>query len=168
MGDGATAMAHGGGRRSGWSAPVRWAAGIGVREKSLAVFGPDAVTPAGATIPSWRVSVISIPHLPPRAGETLGHVRAAASLASLSFLEVLFCTQWSGALGCSGLSLVGVAVAGHPCSVELPLLAFAFSSFSFGLVVLFAPAILYRCWLLWNTKRGETLFRYSDGLVGWC
>ena len=50
--------------------------------------------------------------------------------------------------GCSGLSLVGVAVAGHSRSVELPLLAFASSSFSFGLVVLFTPAIMYRYWLL--------------------
>ena len=129
MGDGATAMAHGGGRRSGWSAPVRWAVGLECGRNPCRFFGSDAVTPAGATIPSWRVSVISIPHLPPRAGETLGHVRAAASSASLSFLEVLFCTRWSGASGCSGLSLVGVAVAGHPRFVELPLLAFVSSSF---------------------------------------
>ena len=118
-------MAHGDGRRFGGSDPSGWAVGSGNAGEIPAGFGPDAVTPAGATIPSWRVSVISIPHLPPRAGETLGHVRAAASSASLSFLEVLFCTRWFGASGCSGLSLVGVAVAGHPRSVELPLLAFA-------------------------------------------
>ena len=110
--------------------------------------------------------MISIPHLPPRAGETLGHVRAAASSASLSFLEVLFCTRWSGASGCSGLCLMGVAVAGHPRSVELSLLAFASSSFSFGLVVLFAPAILYRCWLLWNRKRGKPFFGKTSDIMG--
>ena len=97
MGDGATAMAHGGGRRSGWSAPVRWAVGIGVREKSLAVFGSDAVTPAGATIPPWRVSVVFIPLYPPCAGGN-PRIRPGSSVVGVvSFLEVLLGTRRIGA-----------------------------------------------------------------------
>ena len=73
-------------------------------------------------------------------GETLGPVWAAASSASHSFLEVLLGTRRIGA-SFGGLFPVGAAMADHPRFVELPLLAFVSSSFSFGLVVLLAPAI---------------------------
>ena len=91
--------------------------------------------------------------------EILGHVRATASSASHSFLEVLLGTRRFGASGCGGLFLEGVAVAGHPRFVELPLLAFVSSFFSFGLDVLFAPAILVSVLVALEYKAGETLFR---------
>ena len=57
-------------------------------------------------------------------------------------VSTLLGTRRFRASGCGGLCLEGVAVAGHPRFVELPLLAFVSSSFSFGFDVLFAPAIL--------------------------
>ena len=97
-------------------------------------------------------------------GETLGHVRAAASPMSHPLLEVPLRTRRVRAWVCGGSISEGAAVAGHPLFVELPLLAFLssslFLSLFFGLVVLLARAFLcHRCWLLCNTKRGETLFR---------
>ena len=103
--------------------------------------------------------MIPLPIYQPRTGETLGHVRAAASLASLSFLEVLFCSRWLGASGCSGLSLVGVAVAGHPRSVKLPLLAFASSFFVFWACCAVRLSDVVSVLVALEYKAGETLFR---------
>ena len=70
MGGVKTAVAHAGGRRGGWLASAWlgggvWSAGeIPCRLSS----GSDAVTPEVATIPSWRVSDVSIPHFLSRAG----------------------------------------------------------------------------------------------------
>ena len=115
MGGGATALAHGGGRRFGGLVPSGWAVGFGNAGEIPAGFGPDAVTPAGATIPSWRVSVVFTPHLPPRAGGTLGLVRAAASSASHSFLEVLLGMRRAGAMAYGRTWMEGAAVTDHLC-----------------------------------------------------
>ena len=63
-----------------------------------------------------------------------------------------------GALGCGGLFPEGATVAGHPRFVELPLLAFVSSFFSFGLDVLFAPAILVLVLVALKYKAGELFF----------
>ncbi|XBH99972.1 hypothetical protein VPH35_129164 [Triticum aestivum] len=78
-------MAQGGGRRFGWSALVRSGGGFGVWKKSLPVFGSNAVTPASATIPSWRVSLFSIPQLPPRVREN-PRTRPGSSVVGVAFL----------------------------------------------------------------------------------
>ena len=79
-------------------------------------------------------------------GETLGHVRAAASSTSHPLLEVLLGTRWVGAWVYGGSISEGAAVAGHPRFVELPLLAFLSSSlfffFSLGLLC-FSPEHSY-------------------------
>ena len=96
-------------------------------------------------------------------GETLGHVRAAASLASHPFLEVLLGTRLIGALVCGGSSPEGAAVASHPRFVELALLAFLSSSlfflFPLGLLCCSPEHSFVSVLVLCNTKRGETLFR---------
>ena len=96
-------------------------------------------------------------------GETLGHVRAAASSTSHPLLEVLLGTRRVGSWVCGGSISEGAAVAGHPRFVALPLLAFLSSSlfflFPLGLLC-FSPEHSYVSVLvLCNTKRGETLFR---------
>ena len=91
-------------------------------------------------------------------GETLGHVRAAASSTSHPLLEVLLGTRRVGAWVCGGSISEGAAVAGHPRFVELPLLAFVSSSFSFGLDVLFALAILVSVLVALEYKAGGNPF----------
>lgn len=59
-----------------------WAVGCGVREKPIGSSGSGEVTPAGATIPSWRVSVVAIPYLFPRVGEN------PRTLLGSSFVDV--------------------------------------------------------------------------------
>lgn len=51
----------------------------------MPVFGSDAVTPTGATIPFWRVSVVFIPILPPRAGGN-PRTRPSSSVGGVAFL----------------------------------------------------------------------------------
>ena len=78
-------------------------------------------------------------------GETLGHVRAAASSTSHPLLEVLFGTRRVGAWVCGGSISEGAAVAGHPrfraAVVGISFFFFVLSP-SFGLVVLLARAFL--------------------------
>ena len=78
-------MAHGGGQRFGGVGFVRLG-GWGWNAGEIPVgFGPDAVTPVGATIPSWRVSVVFTPHLPPRAGGN-PRTRPGSSVVGVAFL----------------------------------------------------------------------------------
>ena len=99
MGGIATAVAHAGGR---WAAswlvgfdPVgRW--GLELGEILAGSFGYDAVTPAGATIPPWRVPVVFIPLYPPCAGGNT-RIRPGSSVVGVvSFLEVLLGTRRIG------------------------------------------------------------------------
>ena len=158
MGGGATALAHGGGRRFGGSVPSGWAVGSGNAGEIPAGFGPEAVTPAGATIPSWRVSVVFTPTSLCVPGETLGLVRVAASSASHSFLEVLLGTRRFGTSVCGGLYPVGAAVAGHPRFAELPWLAFVSSSFSFGVLCCSPQRSLYSVLVALEYKAGGNPF----------
>ena len=96
-------------------------------------------------------------------GETLGHVRAAASSTSHPLLEVLLGTRRIGTWVCGGSISEGAAVAGHPHFVELSLLAFLSSSlfflFPLGLLCFSPEHSFVSVLVLCNTKRGETLFR---------
>ena len=91
-------------------------------------------------------------------GETLGLVRAAASSASHSFLEVLLGTRRFGTSVCGGLYPVGAAVAGHPRFAELPWLAFVSSSFSFGWLCCSPQQSLYSVLVAWEYKAGGNPF----------
>ena len=70
------------------SDPVgRW--GLELGEILAGSSGSDTVTPAGATIPPWRVSVVFIPLYPPCAGGN-HRIRPGSSVVGVvSFLEVL-------------------------------------------------------------------------------
>ncbi|XBI61026.1 hypothetical protein VPH35_041883 [Triticum aestivum] len=66
------------------SDPVgRW--GLELGEILAGSFGYDAVTPAGATIPPWRVSVVFIPLYPPRAAGN-PRTRPGSSVVGVAFL----------------------------------------------------------------------------------
>ena len=128
-----TAVAHAGGRRGGWLASAwlgggAWSAGeIPCRLSS----GSDAVTPTVATIPSWRVSDVSIPHFLSRAG---GNPRtrpgsSVVDVASLAGGAAWYAAGWS--LGLWWVNFGGRSGAGNPRFVELPLLAFLSSSLFF-------------------------------------
>ena len=93
-------------------------------------------------------------------GETLGLVRAAASLASHSFLEVLLGMRRAGAMACGGTKVEGAAVADHLClpSCRCWLL---FLIFPFWACCAVRPGSypVIVCLVLYNIKWGETLFR---------
>ena len=69
----------------------RW--GLELGEILAGSSGSGAVTPAGATIPPWRVSVVFIPLYPPCAGGN-PRIRPGSSVVGVvSFLEVLLGIQ---------------------------------------------------------------------------
>lgn len=109
--------------------------------------------------------MVAIPHLPPHTGGN-PRTRPGSSVVGVAYL--LGGAAWYAALGASGCGGVfpeGAAVAGLPRFVELPLLAFVSCSFlSLGLLCCSPQRrdVYYVGWLLWNTKRGGTLFRYED------
>ena len=104
MGGGASTLAHGGGRRSGWPPPVRWAVGLECGRNPCRFFGSGAVTLRVPPFIPGGCRVISIPASLRVPGETLGQVWAAVSSSSHSFLEVLLGVRRFGALGCGCLS----------------------------------------------------------------
>ena len=125
----------------------------------------DAVAPEGAAGPSWRAS--GLPFLSPRRvpGETLG-----SSVVIVAFL--LGGVDWYrcfGALELGGRSSVGAVVVKllrfRRSAVVGILFSCCFSFVSFGCdCAASASAPILGCigWLLWNTKRGKTLFRQSQ------
>ena len=93
-------------------------------------------------------------------GETLGLVRAAASLASHSFLEVLLGMRRAGAMACGGTKVEGAAVADLLClpSCRCWLLFLLFPFWACCAVRPDSYPVIV-CLVLYNIKRGETLFR---------
>lgn len=119
-----------GGKLAGWLRIGRVVV-VGVREKSVPVH--PAPTRCRLRVPRFlpegrRCYPSRTPFRVP--GGTLGHIRAAASLTSHPFLEVLLGTRRFGAL-CGGTNLKGPTVVDHSCFVELPLLTFSSSFFLF-------------------------------------
>ena len=121
-------MAHGVGRWFDWSAPVgRW--GWCAGEILAGSAGSDAVTPTGATFPSWRVLVVAILHFPPRTG---GNPRTRPGSSGVGGAFHLGGAAGYAAGRCHGVwwdEGGGRSGGGSFVLAELPLLAFI-SSFS--------------------------------------
>ena len=153
MDDLKTVVAYAGGWLAGWLAPDRTDSGGWDAGEIPAGFGPDAVTPAGATIPSWRVSVVSTPHLPPHAGGN-PRIRPGSSVVGVAFLleGVAWCASvWDA--GCMVVILrrvqrLSVFLSSLICRCRHLFLIFS-SCFSFGLFCTVAPASwMYRVFAL--------------------
>ena len=140
MGGVATAVAHAGGRRVGWLAPIRLGGGgLELGEILAGSSGSDAVTPAGAIIPPWRVSAVFIPLYPPRAGGN-PRTRPGSSVVGVAFLPGG--AAWYSedrSLGSWWVDFGGRSGCRSFASVELPVLALFLLLF-LSLVVLLAPA----------------------------
>ena len=134
-------MAHGGGRRFGGLVSSGWAVGSGNAGEIPAGFGPDAVTPAGATIPPWRVSVVSTPHLPPRAR---GNLRTRPGSSVVGVASLLGGAAWYAAdrsLGWWCFVSGGRRGGGSSALCQAAVVGICFFFFFFWCVVLLATAI---------------------------
>jgi hypothetical protein len=86
MGGVKIAVALAGGWRGGWFASAQPGSGVWSAGEILAgSSGSNAETPAGAIIPSWRLSEVSIPHSLPCAGVN-PRTRPGISIINVAFL----------------------------------------------------------------------------------
>ena len=164
MGGVKTAVAHAGGRQGGWLSPAWWGGGVwsaGEIPCRLSS-GSDAVTPAVATIPSWRVSDVSIPHFLSRAG---GNPRTRPGNSVVDVASLAGGAAWCAAgriMGLWWVNFEGRSVGGSSALSRCRCWHFflLLCSFSFLLGLLcYLPQQLPcdRCWLLCNAKRGTLL-----------
>jgi hypothetical protein len=131
---------------------------MGVGEIPASLSGPDAVSPSGDTIPSWRALWESPIHCTLHTGENprTGLVRAAARVFLLEGVV------WYGALRITW-SMVekteGATIAGHHCFVTSPLLSFLFLGHVFAVApTFFWFRTIVLVWLLYLYSGAKAYF----------